>query len=223
MDQKWIQILLILMFYQKITSGAVEKRVNEGEEIEIFCNPPEKGSIVTWFRVLEKSRIQFIASFSNTGMDKSSGPLDPSFSYSKIRDQKLILKNFKKHEDSGVYSCASLKSNELKFGEVTRLVGAPDAVTEPAPRATSAKPKLFTARPCVCNNQSAGGGDVNPRLHCSLLMLAPLAGACGLLLLLLIITILYCNKMRTRRCPHHYKKRPRTTAPEKHMMTNRHI
>uniref|UniRef100_A0A3Q1KFE4 Uncharacterized protein n=1 Tax=Anabas testudineus TaxID=64144 RepID=A0A3Q1KFE4_ANATE len=190
MDQKWIQILLILMFYQ-----------SKGGNIEIFCNPPEKGSIVTWFRVLEKSRIQFIASFSNTGMDKSSGPLDPSFSYSKIRDQKLILKNFKKHEDSGVYSCASLKSNELKFGEVTRLVG----VTEPAPRATSAKPKLFTARPCVCNNQSAG--DVNPRLHCSLLMLAPLAGACGLLLLLLIITILYCNKMRTRRCPHHYKKR----------------
>lgn len=56
-------------------------------------------------------------------MKKSSGPLDPSFSDTKMQNQKLVLNNFKKHKDSGVYSCASLKSNELKFGEVTRLVG----------------------------------------------------------------------------------------------------
>ncbi|KAG7229562.1 hypothetical protein INR49_012577 [Caranx melampygus] len=59
-------------------------------------------------------------------------------------------------------------------------------------------------------------------LFCSTAILGPLAGGCGLLLLLLIITTVYCNHTRTRRCPHHYKRKPRT-APAKPMMADRYV
>lgn len=170
MDQKWIQILVILVFYHskfnlhfftdksvnysvtalkcslvffvfclyvpenrwfvlmfpcfqvlEITSGAVQKTVDEGQQVEIYCKPPQMSGMVTWFRVLDKSGMEFIASFSAGHLKSTS--LHQNFISTKIRDHKLILKSFNKDTDSGAYSCAVIKSNELKFGEVTRLVG----------------------------------------------------------------------------------------------------
>ncbi|KAM6980665.1 T-cell surface glycoprotein CD8 alpha chain [Aplochiton taeniatus] len=63
------------------------------------------------------------------------------------------------------------------------------------------------------NNNMLYFGEVT-RLHakpvakeaCDPRMWGPLASGCGLLFLLLIVTICYCNRIRTRRCPHHYKR-----------------
>ncbi|XP_036444852.1 T-cell surface glycoprotein CD8 alpha chain isoform X4 [Colossoma macropomum] len=49
-------------------------------------------------------------------------------------------------------------------------------------------------------------GTPGTTLGCELVILISLAAGNGLLLILLIITILYCNRMRTRQCPHHYKR-----------------
>ncbi|XP_035518531.1 T-cell surface glycoprotein CD8 alpha chain [Morone saxatilis] len=221
MDQKWIHILAILVFCLKITSGAGEdKATPEGQLVEIHCQPKTTGSMIVWFRVLDKTGMEFIGSFSNTGIVKSS-PLSPIFSFSKIIQKILILQSFNKSRDSGIYSCASLyKGNELSFGKVTRLFGekAPQGALVP-----TSKPTLCTTAaipPCVCNKKKEE--KTNPDMYCPLIILGPLAGGCGLLLLLLIITTLYCNKIRTRRCPHHYKRKPQTMAPGKQMMTNRH-
>ncbi|XP_070758886.1 T-cell surface glycoprotein CD8 alpha chain [Enoplosus armatus] len=221
MDQKWIQILAILVFYQNITSGAVEeKTLKEGDLFEINCNPGELGTMIVWFRMLDKSGMEFIASCAMTGKMKTSTPSFTSiFRDTKFQQHVLILKSFNKTRDSGVYSCASLyKGNELIFGKLTRLVGEK---AEVAPLATTPKQNLCTTvPPCVCNNKP---GATSPSTSCTLIILGPLAGACGLLVLLLIITILYCNKIRTRRCPHHYKRKPRSTAPGTQMKTNRHV
>ncbi|KAK1901480.1 T-cell surface glycoprotein CD8 alpha chain [Dissostichus eleginoides] len=127
--------------------------------------------------------------------------------------------SFNQTRDSGVYSCASLKGSELIFGNPTRLfqekVKVPIEETSQATEQT----KCTTASPCVCESGNKPG-ETSPEMFCSLIILGPLAGGCGLLLLLLIITIVYCNHVRTRRCPHHYKRKQ---APGKQMMTNSHV
>ncbi|XP_029287891.1 T-cell surface glycoprotein CD8 alpha chain [Cottoperca gobio] len=219
MDQKWI--LVILVFCQKMTSGAGEdKTVKEGQLVEINCALQEKGSLVIWFRLLDTSGMEFIASFSNNGMPKYvTNSFSKTFSESRIQQDVLILRSFNTISDSGVYNCASLKGNELKFGIATRLVMEKvEVAVDKASQATNLN-ICTTATPCVCNKQ----GETSPQMFCTPIILGPLAGGCGLLLLLLIITAVYCNQIRTRRCPHHYKRKPRVEAPGKQMMTNRHV
>lgn len=224
MDQKWIPVLVIVAFYQIVTSGALQETiVREGQNADITCNPKEKGSISIWFRVLDKSGMEFIASYGQNGLKKTqTTPPSSSFSEAKILSNTLVLKSFKKDKDSGIYSCASLyQGKELKFGEVTRLVGEevkPVTTTKPVTSPST------TAPACVCNTKTSEG-STDPSLTCTPLILGPLAGGCGLLLLLLIVTVLYCNKIRTNRCPHHYKRKPRPMPPGKQMQmhTNRHM
>lgn len=169
MDQKWIFILGMLIFYPsksksnfadlfsttsgpsmlvfgllmmndvtalmlslllEMISGAggnifLKENIKDGEKIEITCEPSITGSLIVWFRVRDKLGMEYIASFSNTGVRKSiTAQPSSEFQDSKITNNILILKSFDKDKDSGDYSCGSLyKGNELKFGQVTRLVG----------------------------------------------------------------------------------------------------
>lgn len=115
-----------LLNLSEITSGTDEvKAVTEGDNAEIKCRPSDPGSMIIWFRVRDKSGMEFIASFSSNGMPKPNTKSPSStFIDSKIGQNILILQSFKEAVDSGVYSCATLyKGTELRFGEVTRLVG----------------------------------------------------------------------------------------------------
>ncbi|KAM9362214.1 T-cell surface glycoprotein CD8 alpha chain, partial [Symphorus nematophorus] len=133
-----------------------------------------------------------------------------------------ILKSFEKAKDSGIYCCASLiKGIELKFGEVTRLVAEKVEVAPPIPTTSTKQSTCTTATPCVCDNNNKPG-ETSPFMFCTPIILGPLVGGCGLLLLLLIITTVYCHKIRTRRCPHHYKRQQRT-MPAGKQMNNRPI
>ncbi|XP_068576567.1 T-cell surface glycoprotein CD8 alpha chain [Cebidichthys violaceus] len=226
MNQKWILVILvILVFCQKITSGAGEEmQAKEGQPVEIKCRPGEVGTMIVWFRVLDND-MEFLASFSKDGFYKSSANSFSTFSYSRMRDNILTLQSFNKTRDSGIYSCASLnKGNTLQFGKVTRLVGEKVEVALETTQATIIpSTQCTTATPCVCNkNEDNKQGESSPQMFCSPIILGSLAASCGLLLLLLIIATLYCNRIRTRRCPHHYKRKPRM-APGKQMMTNRHV
>ncbi|XP_078104126.1 T-cell surface glycoprotein CD8 alpha chain isoform X2 [Sander vitreus] len=211
----------------EMTSGAGEDRVaKEGEQVEITCKPQDMGSMVIWFRILDSSGMEFIASFSSNGFPKSqAASFLSTFSNSKIQQNILVLKSFNKAQDSGVYCCAALKANELKFGVTTRLVGEKNevAVVEATQgAATTTEPNLCTtAKPCICNNNKQG--ETSPQMFCTPIILGPLAAGCGLLLLLLIISTVYCNHIRTRRCPHHYKRKPRSGDLEKLKVNKRQV
>nr|UYI36869.1 CD8 alpha [Lateolabrax maculatus] len=229
MDQKWIHILVILVFYQKITSGAGEETVvKEGEAVDILCSPGEVSTLIVWFRMLDTSGMDFIATFTKHGMTKATAThYSSKFNDAKIQQNILTLKSFNKARDIGTYCCATLyKGVELRFGKVTRLVGEKKvevAVRAPVTTTTTTKQNLCTTGPaCVCNTDKHQV-ETTPSLSCTPIILGPLAGGCGLLLLLLIISTLYCNKIRTKRCPHHYKRKLRTMPPGKQTMTNRPI
>lgn len=114
---------LILSHLPEMTpeAGGAQKP-QEGHLVEIKCNPSEKSSFVIWFRVLDTSGMEFIGSFTANGMVKSTY-ISSRFTYTKIDQHIISLKKFNSVFDSGTYSCASFKNNELHFGEVTRLTG----------------------------------------------------------------------------------------------------
>ncbi|CAK6958308.1 T-cell surface glycoprotein CD8 alpha chain [Scomber scombrus] len=224
MDQKWIHLLMILVFYQGMSSGVGEDVTpEEGKSVEITCSPTLVGTLIIWFRILNTSGIEFIASFA-PGSDIPKTSISDSFSTSKARNRILTLKSFNKQKDGGIYTCASLKGNTLDFGKLTRLVVEKDKIVTEAPAATTTtkKDEAKTTTACVCKTpKSAGGSGFST--FCNPIILGALAGSCGLLLLLLIIVSVHCSRIRTRRCPHHYKRKPRTPAPGKQMMANRHV
>ncbi|XP_069568545.1 T-cell surface glycoprotein CD8 alpha chain isoform X1 [Brachyistius frenatus] len=225
MGQKWIQILVIMAFYQRITAGPVTT-VRKGAQVEITCEAKPRGNMVIWFRALDTSTMEFIASFSTNGIKKSSNSNFLNiFDDSKMTRNILTLKSFDASTDSGVYICASLyKGNELQFGNVTRLRGEKTKVPTEAPRIHTTKENLsVTPAPCNCKDQRNRAEAAPLPLFCTPIILGPLAGGCGLLLLILLFTILYCNQMRTRRCPHHHKRKPQMQDPEKLKMTSRHV
>ncbi|XP_036444850.1 T-cell surface glycoprotein CD8 alpha chain isoform X2 [Colossoma macropomum] len=184
-------LLLLFLFH-----GACSETMKEGEDKDIPCDPKSSGT-VWWFRLINNAQLEFIASFSSSG-DKKVGDLGSKFDHQKMKSSKILtLKGFKKETDSGSYSCATINNNKLLFGSVTSLRGTPDPKPEttvvPTTRAT---PEHFTTK----------STESWTTLGCELVILISLAAGNGLLLILLIITILYCNRMRTRQCPHHYKR-----------------
>lgn len=104
-----------------LTLGAGKVVVREGQKVEIHCDT--KDTNVIWFRALDTFAMEFLAYHANSGLKAKSDTFASIFSESKLRQKILVLSSFNKARDSGLYSCASLKSNKLIFGEATRLVG----------------------------------------------------------------------------------------------------
>lgn len=110
----------------EITSGAGEETVvKEGEAVDILCSPGEVSTLIVWFRMLDTSGMDFIATFTKHGMTKATAThYSSKFNDAKIQQNILTLKSFNKARDIGTYCCATLyKGVELRFGKVTRLVG----------------------------------------------------------------------------------------------------
>ncbi|XP_039885102.1 T-cell surface glycoprotein CD8 alpha chain [Simochromis diagramma] len=223
MDQKWLLILVIVVSCQKFTSGTFkDQRAKEGNRIDISCTPKNTtgASMIVWFRILS-NHMEFIGSFSKTGIEKALAKnFDELYTYTNDR---LSLKSFKK-TDAGLYGCASLiKGNTLVFGDTTQISADKTEAKTEAPPTCTTKPSVPKIVTCDCEGQTAGEGESSSAFNCSPIMLGALSGGCGLFLLLLIVTILYCNRIRTRRCPHHHKRRPRTAPPAKEVMPGRYV
>ncbi|XP_005450410.1 T-cell surface glycoprotein CD8 alpha chain [Oreochromis niloticus] len=224
MDQKWLLILVIVVSCQKFTTGAVKNiTAKEGQKVYMNCKPIEGASMIVWFRVLSNFRMEFIGSFStNCFKKKVTTNFDRLYT---CAEDHLTLKSFKKN-DTGLYSCASLiQGNKLEFGDVTQISAETTVVQTKAPptcTTTQSAPKIPT---CACDGKKGGVSEweYSSAITCSPIILGALAGSSGLFLLLLIVTILYCNRIRTRRCPHHHKRRPRTAPPAKEQMADRYV
>ncbi|XP_061119379.1 T-cell surface glycoprotein CD8 alpha chain-like [Conger conger] len=220
------RVFILLVIFQYTHQAPKVTFYKEKEKVPINCDPPIKGSVITWFRVRE-DKIDFLGTFTRTGEEKKNA-YPTLFSTERIRQNTLTLIEFQKARDSGTYYCSSFNNNILNFGKATHIDGVPEAkpttMTAPPPALPRPRPSNSTcfSVPCTCKRPM----DIkvlDSKIKCELMIFAPLAGGCALLILILIITICYCNRIRTKRCPHHYKRRPKNSATVRQAMPDRYV
>ncbi|KAG5272869.1 hypothetical protein AALO_G00170180 [Alosa alosa] len=206
MQLKGTEIFFLVCIFHACSAKKTE--VKEKELHTVNCTLPKDASrTFIWLRVTKNNGVEFIVSYKN---QKRVGTVVLPESMESLDGYCLKIKSFNKQTDSGSYNCAIYNANELTFGKPTVLEGEPDPTQAPKKVTTTPCTTAATvpSTPCVCLNQRGVKSD--PEKSCELMIWVPLAGGCGLLLVLLIGVSLYCNKIRTRRCPHHYKRQPRT-------------
>ncbi|KAJ8338751.1 hypothetical protein SKAU_G00355370 [Synaphobranchus kaupii] len=226
MSQVFARIFVLLVIFQYTHQQPNTKLYEEKATVVLNCEPPSKGSLINWFRVREDN-IEFLGSV--TVNDELKANAYPSLF--TINRNMLTLKEFQKARDSGIYSCSSLNKNMLHFGKATRIQGSAEArptMKTVAAAATAALPRPGTGScsspPCSCQiPMDTKSTEIHPSIKCELVIFAPLAGGCGLLFLVLIITICYCHRMRTKRCPHHYKRTPKNLVPVRRATPDRYV
>nr|BAD89376.1 CD8 alpha [Danio rerio] len=192
----------------------------ENSTVAVNCNPKTSGTITFMFQINSTgANCLLIAKQTevkhNANSKKYSGHIDSN------GNLNVKIKSFAKRTDSGLYVCATMNNNKLFFGEVTKIQGVPDPVTQgPKMIQTTLKPVVKTTmiKQCVCDKKGA-----KPMFKCETWIFTSLVGGCGLFLVLLIATIVYCNRLRTRRCPHHYKRQPRGPPAGHAKMPNSHF
>ncbi|XP_064165299.1 T-cell surface glycoprotein CD8 alpha chain [Anguilla rostrata] len=226
MSQMFERIFVILVIFQYTHQQPSADFYEEKATVSLKCEPPSKGNIINWIRIRE-DKIEFIASFTTTGEAKTNLYAN-LFGAEKINQNILILKEFQKARDSGIYSCASFNKNALHFGKSTRIQGKQEArpTIKTTAAATAALPRprdtTCSSVPCTCQTPAVIK-VLHPNIKCELMIFAPLVGGCGVLILILIITICYCNRTRTKRCPHHYKRTPRNPTPVRQATPDRYV
>ncbi|XP_048023282.1 T-cell surface glycoprotein CD8 alpha chain [Megalobrama amblycephala] len=215
--EKMYQIYIGFCVSLSLFFGVSARIYKEGEKIEIHCDPKPSGTLTFWFRINSKGA-DYLFTVRNADVKDKSSSLEQFTINNNNGKVRLDIKAFKKKTDSGVYTCASMNSNKLFFGEMTEVEGEPDPTTKP-PKIVTTKPLPVTAttKSCLCKK------ELKPRFICEIWILSSLAAGCALLLILLIVTILYCNRLRTRRCPHHYKRQPQPRHAGHAKLPNNHF
>ncbi|KAK2872432.1 hypothetical protein Q8A67_022329 [Cirrhinus molitorella] len=204
--------VILSLFY----GGFANTVYQEGQEVTVNCDTKQAGVITFWFQINNNgAKYLFTAKSTDVkfNVNATKYKVNPSGKIS------LAIQSFEKKKDSGLYTCAAMNNNKLFFGETTNIIGKPDPTILPpkiAPTTPKIAPMVTTTIP-QCKCPKAPKHSIN----CETWILSSLASGCGVLLILLIFTILYCNRLRTRRCPHHYKRQPRPAGHAK--LPNNHF
>ncbi|XP_026090160.1 T-cell surface glycoprotein CD8 alpha chain [Carassius auratus] len=210
MNQICIGFCVILSLFSGNFANIAYKN---GQEVLVDCDPKQAGVITFWFQI-KTSGPKYL--FTVKGADVKSNTDKEKYIVKTGGKVSLAIQNFNKETDSGFYTCAAMNSNQLMFGEMTEIIGQPDPTSSPPNIAPLPSTTTTTTKPqCICPKK------VKSSINCEIWILSSLASGCVLLLILLIITILYCNRLRTRRCPHHYKRQPRPAGHAK--LPNNHF
>nr|BAD89372.1 CD8 alpha1-2 [Carassius langsdorfii] len=212
MNQICIGFCVILSLFSGNFANIVYKN---GEVVPVDCDPKQPGVITFWFQI-KTSGPKYL--FTVKGTDVKSITDKEKYIVKTGGKVSLAIQSFNKKTDSGFYTCAAMNNNQLMFGELTEINGEPDPTKSPpkiSPLPSTTTPMSTTKPQCICPKK------VKSSINCEIWILSSLASGCVLLLILLIITILYCNRLRTRRCPHHYKRQPRPAGHAK--LPNNHF
>ncbi|XP_056114196.1 T-cell surface glycoprotein CD8 alpha chain [Rhinichthys klamathensis goyatoka] len=218
--EKMYQIYIGFCVSLSLFCGVSAEIYKEGAKVRVNCDLKQSGALTFWFRI-KSTGADFLFTVKQTDIKENS--LNET-KYSIAVDKKsgkahFDIKSFEKKADDGIYTCATMNNNKLFFGGLTEIKGEPDPTTQP-PKALI--PILVTTTKSTTTSHLCKKTEKS-RFNCEIWILSSLASGCALLLILLIGTIFYCNRLRTRRCPHHYKRQPQPRPAGHAKLPNSHF
>ncbi|NXG16531.1 CD8A protein, partial [Grallaria varia] len=175
--------------------------VRVGQRLELECQT-DKDSGAFWVRQDKSGTLHFIVFISSISRATFERSQRTSTRFEASKDNKLyrlVVKSFTQH-DEGNYFCLVNINQMLSFSRglpaflpVTTTV-AP-TTTGPTTRRGITKKDPFPKTP---DPETSTEEELN--FICDIVIWAPLAGTCLLLLIALAITIMLCRQTRRRRC-----------------------
>nr|AAW63064.1 T cell antigen CD8 alpha chain [Cairina moschata] len=185
-----------------------------GKSLELECtNSQDSG--VSWIRQDKAGTLHFIVYISALSKPTFEGNQMTSSRYgvSKSgRSYRLTVTSFKA-QDEGIYFCTVNYNQVLYFSS-----GLPAffPVTTTAAPVTSVSPTTQGSRVtkrdvCLQSHEAETSKEKKLNFFCEIFIWVPLAAACLLLFIALVITIVLCQKTRRRRCR---CKRPANGKPK---------
>ncbi|XP_068045076.1 T-cell surface glycoprotein CD8 alpha chain [Anomalospiza imberbis] len=184
----------------KVRSPKDITHLREKQKLELECHT-DKSHGVSWIRLDKNGTLHFIVFISSMSRATfgENHRTSPRFEASKRNTiYQLVVKSFTP-QDEGTYFCVMNLNQMLYFSPgqraflpVTTTV-APTTCGPSTQRGITEDPKLRTPDP-----EGRMQGDLN--FLCHIFIWVPLAGACLLLLIALVITIVLCQQTRRRRC-----------------------
>ncbi|XP_030126363.3 T-cell surface glycoprotein CD8 alpha chain [Taeniopygia guttata] len=184
----------------KVSSPKDITQLRVGQRLELECQTYKRYG-ASWIRQDKHGTLHFIvfiSSVSRASFGENQGTAH-RFETSKHNTvYRLVVKSFSP-EDEGTYFCVMSLNQMLHFSPgqraflpVTTTV-APTTCGPTSKRGTTEEPNLKSPDP-----EGRMQKDLN--FLCHIFIWVPLAGACLLLLIALVITAVLCQQTRRRRC-----------------------
>ncbi|NWX65270.1 CD8A protein, partial [Promerops cafer] len=184
----------------KVRSPKDITQLQVGQKLELECQT-EKDIGASWIHQDKSGTLHFIVFISSMFRATFGGNQRTSlrFEASKYNTiYRLVVKSFTP-QDEGNYFCMMNWNQRLYFspGQPAFL----PVTTTVAPTTCASTPKRgITEDPNLKTPDPEGRMQEDLDFFCHVVIWVPLAGACLLLLIALVITVVLCQKTRRRRC-----------------------
>ncbi|KFR04525.1 T-cell surface glycoprotein CD8 alpha chain, partial [Nipponia nippon] len=173
-----------------------------GQQLELECLATKDDSGVFWVRLDKDGTLHFIVFISYLSRSTFEGNAKTSIRFEAKKDGKvyrLVVKSFTS-QDEGNYFCL-MNSNQMLYFSPGQPVFFP-VTTTPAPTTSAATIQhgITEKDPCLKTPDPETSKEKELDFFCEIFIWVPLAGACLLLLIALVVTVALCQQTRRRRC-----------------------
>ncbi|NXL10209.1 CD8A protein, partial [Mesembrinibis cayennensis] len=167
-----------------------------GQRLELECLAAREDSGVSWVRLDKAGSLHFIVFISSLSRSTFEGSEKTSTRFEAKRDGRvyqLVVKSFTS-QDEGNYFCL-MNSNQMLYFSPGQPAFFPVTTTAaPTTPAPTIQHGITEKDPCLKTLNPETSKEKELDFFCDIFIWVPLAGACILLLLALVVTVVLCQR-----------------------------